>query len=125
MLRTGMFTAAIFLVAAPITAAEFKIGDTVLAHWEQGDAFFVGTIVEDRKSEYLIVFEDGDTAQVKKTLVRKNNIKAGSKVVARWKDGQYYRAKVAKIVGRALYIQYDDGTKGWAPWAWIAVKEEK
>ncbi len=125
MLRTGMLIASLFLVAAPIAAADFQIGDTVLAHWERGDAYFVGTIVEDQEAAFLIVFEDGDTAQVKKALVRKNDIKAGSKVVARWKDGEYYRATVGKIVGRALYIHYDDGTKGWAPWAWIAVKEEK
>ena len=123
MYRTVTLIAALFLVASPIAAADFEVGDSVLAHWEQGDAYFVGTIVEDKKSEFLIVFEDGDTAPVAKTRVRKNNIKAGSKVIAKWKDGEYYRAKVARIVGRALYIHYDDGTKGWAPWSWIAVKD--
>ena len=125
MFRTSMLVAAMFLVAAPAVGADFQVGDTVLAHWVQGDAYFVGTIVEDKDSDFLIVFEDGDTANVKKGRVRENNIKAGSKVLARWKDGEYYRAKVAKIIGRALYIHYDDGTKGWAPWAWIAVKDEK
>lgn len=110
---------------APVGADDHKVGDSVLAHWEQGDAYFVATIVEDKESDFFVVFEDGDTASVKKTLIRKNDIKAGSKVVARWKNGQYYRATVGKIVGRALYIHYDDGSKGWAPWAWIAVKEEK
>ena len=123
MLRMTMLSAALFLFAVPSEAADFAIGNSVLAHWEQGDAYFVGTIVEDQKSDFLIVFEDGDTAKVTKAKVRKNDIKAGSKIVARWKDGQYYRATVAKIVGRALYIHYSDGDKGWAPWSWIAVKD--
>ncbi|NNE00342.1 MAG: hypothetical protein HKN47_23735 [Pirellulaceae bacterium] len=123
MIRTATVIAALFLVAGPITAADFKVGDWVLAHWEQGDGYFVGTIVEDKQSVFLVLFEDGDTAEVKKTKVKENDIQAGSKVVARWKDGQYYRAKVDKIVGRALFIHYDDGTKDWAPWSWIALKD--
>lgn len=114
--------ATLLLFSSSVTAAEFEVGDTVLAHWQIGDAYFVGTIVEEQGPSFLVVFEDGDTAMVRKDRVRENDIKSGSKVVAKWKDGEYYRATVAKIVGRALYIHYDDGTKGWAPWGWIAAK---
>lgn len=125
MLRSFAFIAPLFLATVPVVAADYKVGDCVLAHWEQGDAFFVATIVEDKESHFFVLFEDGDTASVKKTLIRKNDIGAGSKVVARWKNGQYYRATVGKIVGRALYVHYDHGDKGWAPWSWIAVKDGK
>ena len=125
MLRLAIFMTAFCLAATPLAHADFEIGDSVLAYWDGGDgAYFVGTIVENKKTDYLIVFEDGDTADVSKNQVKKNDIKVGSKVIARWKDGQYYPASVAKIVGRALYVHYADGTKGWAPWSWIAVQKK-
>lgn len=68
------------------------------------------------------MFEDGDTAVVDKSKVRSNDIKVGSKVIARWTDGEYYNGTVAKVVGRAFYIHYDDGDKGWAAFSWIAVR---
>jgi hypothetical protein len=113
---------AALLLASSARAEDVKIGDTVLAHWPQGNAYFVGTAVEDKGAGLLIVFEDGDTLVVSKTKVRANDIKVGSQVIARWKDGEYYRATVAKIVGRALYVHYSDGDKGWVPWSAIAVK---
>ena len=119
-----MLAAAVcFLTCTATTFADdFKVGDTVLAHWMKGNAYFVGTLVEDNGPSFVVVFEDGDVANVSKTKVRKNDIRVGSRVIARWKDDEYYRGKVAKIVGRALYIHYDDGDKGWAPWSWIAVQ---
>jgi hypothetical protein len=122
MIRSFTFLVGLFMLGTPAMAAEVQIGDTVLAYWEMGDAYFVGTAVEKKGSGFLIVFEDGDTAVVDKAKVRSNDIKVGSKVIARWKDDQYYNAKVAKIVGRALYVHYEDGDRGWAPWSWIAVK---
>ena len=94
----------------------------MLAWWAPGDAYFVGTVAEKQAGGYFIVFEDGDTTVVPEGKIRKNDIKVGTAVIARWSDGQYYPGRVAKIVGRALYIHYDDGDKGWAPWSWIAVK---
>jgi hypothetical protein len=122
MIRSLTILVGLFMLGTPAMAAEVQIGDTVLAYWEMGDAYFVGTAVEKKGTDFLIVFEDGDTAVVDKAKVRSNDIKVGSKVIARWKDGQYYNATVAKIVGRALYVHYEDGDRGWAPWSWIAVK---
>jgi hypothetical protein len=114
--------ACLVAVAAPAAAEDVKVGDTVLAHWTQGNAYFLGTVVEERSPGFLIVFEDGDTVVVSKAKIRKNDIQVGSRVIARWTDGEYYQGRVARIVGRALYIHYDDGDKGWAPWSWIGVK---
>ena len=110
-------------VAVPAVAQEVEVGDTVLAHWEQANAYFVGTAVEEHGSSLLIVFEDGDIAEVSKLKIFKNDITVGSRVIARWKGGRYYPGIVARIVGRALYIHYDDGDKGWAPWSGVAVSE--
>ena len=110
--------------ASPRTAvaADVSVGDSVLAYWQEADAYFIATVVERQGKGYLVVFEDGDLAAVAGSKIRKNNLKAGSKVIARWTDGKYYGGTVAKTVGRAFYIHYADGSKRWVPWSWIAVK---
>ena len=110
-------------IAVPAVAQEVEVGDTVLAHWAPTNAYFLGTAVEERDASFLIVFEDGDTAVVSTRNVFKNDITVGSRVHARWSDNRYYPGIVARIVGRALYIQYDDGDQGWVPWSGIAVSE--
>ena len=117
------FAVLTFFIAVPAVAQEVEVGDTVLAHWAQANAYFVGTAVEEHGTSFLIVFEDGDTAVVSKLKIFKNDITVGSRVIARWKDDGYYPGIVTRIVGRALYIQYDDGDKGWAPWSGVAVSE--
>jgi|SRR5215471_17409152 len=121
MRRTIPFLVWAMLVVAPSTAQAVEVGDTVLAYWAPGKAYFIGTAVEKTKGGYLIVFEDGDRADLPEAKIRKYDIKVGTKVIALWTDGQRYRGKVAKVVGRAFYIHYDDGDKGWAPRSWISV----
>lgn len=122
MIRSIAALICLSALCTPVAAAEVGVGDTVLAYWKEGDAYFIGTAVEKMGGGFLIVFEDGDTAVVDKSKVRSNDIKVGSKVIARWTDGEYYNGTVAKVVGRAFYIHYDDGDKGWAPFSWIAVR---
>ena len=105
---------------APAQAVE--VGDSVLAYWEPGKAYFIGTVVENRGDSYQVVFEDGDTAIVSAKKIRPHDLKVGRSVIARWEDGESYRGKIAQVVGRAYYIHYSDGDKGWAPWSWIAVE---
>jgi hypothetical protein len=123
MLRTIPLLALSLVIAAHTSAQAVEVGDTVLALWTPGNAYFIGTAVEKAEDGFLIVFEDGTAEVVAQDKVRKNDLKAGSKVLARWTDGNFYRGEIAKVVGRAFYIQYDDGDKGWAPFAWIAVKD--
>ena len=122
MNRILLTLASLAILCAPVLADEVQVGDTVLAFWARGDAYFVGTAVEEIGPGYLIVFEDGDTSVVSKAKIRKNDIKVDSRVISRWKDGKYYEARVTKIVGRALYVHYVYGDKGWVPWSCIAVK---
>ncbi len=110
------------LLVVPSVATAVEVGDSVLAYWQPGQAYFVGTAVEAKGTGFLIVFEDGDTAVVDKTKVRANDIKVGSVVFARFDDDAYYKGTVAKVTGPALYIHYDDGDKRWVPWSWVAVK---
>jgi hypothetical protein len=120
--RFALVGCLLLFLTSCVNAAEVKVGDTVLAYWAPANAYFIGTAVEKQGNGFLIVFEDGDNAVVDSTRIRENNIKVGTAVVARWTDGEYYPGTVAKVVGRAFYIHYDDGDKGWAPWSWIAVK---
>ena len=53
----------------------------------------------------------------------KGHLAVGSRVLARWSDGTYYPGSIARIVGRALYIHYDDGDERWVPLSGIAVVE--
>jgi hypothetical protein len=97
------------------------IGDTVLAYWEPGGAYFVGTAVEKVDSGFTILFEDGDQAVVPAAKIRKYDLGVGAAVIARWSDGEFYKGIIAQVVGRAFYIHYDDGDKRWVPLCWIAV----
>jgi hypothetical protein len=122
MSRALLFVFALAAFAAS-DAHAVKEGDSVLAYWAKVEHHFVGTAVQaDGKAGWLVVFEDGDSAVIPTAQIRPNDIKVGTKVKARWKDGKFYSGTVGKIVGRALFINYDDGDTGWAPWSWIAVK---
>jgi hypothetical protein len=112
----GVFSQAAALAADP------KVGDTVLALWELDQMYFIATVVEKSDAGFLVVFEDGDTATLPAAKTKENTLKVGSKVTSRWTDGQYYPGTIAKAVGRAFYIKYDDGEERWVPWSWIAQK---
>lgn len=123
MLRNLALLLCVFCSLVVTGAAQAaEVGETVLAYWQQGNAYFIATLVEKTAAGNMVVFEDGDTAVVADAKLRKYDLKADSPVIARWSDGNYYKGKIGKVVGRAFYIHYDDGDKGWAPAAWIAVE---
>jgi hypothetical protein len=107
---------------APLLAADPKVGATVLGFWDESQAYFIATVVEQKGTDFLVVFEDGDMATLPATKIKDNTLKVGSKVTSRWTDGEYYDGTISKAVGRAFYIKYDDGDERWVPWSWIAVK---
>jgi hypothetical protein len=120
MRRAFVLTGLLLLTAAFQVEWDPKVGDTVLAWWEPNAIYFVGTIVEEEGSRELIVFEDGEQAWVNSSQIRPLDVNRGTEVMARWSDGSYYPGRVSRIVGRALFIEYDDGDSGWTSWAGIA-----
>ena len=118
------------LLAAGTAGAQetFRPGDRCLAYWKATKMFYVGTVVEEDFTKktvgYYVVFADGDQAALPGRLVKPLTIKVGSKVMAMWSDKRMYPGKVARIVGGALFIHFDDGDKGWTSWAGIAVKPD-
>src|SRR5687767_5123044 len=117
----SLLVCSLALLAQPAARAA-EVGDTVLALWAPDRLYFVGTVVEKTDAGYRVVFEDGDQAVVAADNVRRFDLKAGSAVMARWTDKRMYPGKIAKVTGRAFYIHYDDGDKGWVPWGFVAVK---
>jgi hypothetical protein len=111
------------MLAAPSASLAIEPGETVFAYWPADSVYFLGTVVEKSAEGYLVVFDDGDQITAKDDRIFKNDLKVGSAVMARWNDGKFYSGKIAKVVGRAYYIHYDDGDKGWAPFSWIAIKK--
>ena len=124
------FIALVLTLAAGTAQAQAapKPGDMCLAYWEETGFYYVGTLIgEDtaaKEGGLLVVFADGDQAVVPLDKVKTLTIKAGSEVQALWSDHEFYPGKVAKILGGALYIEFDDGDKGWTSWAGIAVEAE-
>jgi hypothetical protein len=117
-----------FLLAGLLLLTGFQVewdpgvGETVLAWWEPNSIYFVGTVVEEEGSRRLVVFEDAEQAWVNSSQLKAMDIVRGSRVMARWRDGKYYPGRVSRIVGRALFIEYDDGDSGWTSWAGIAAR---
>ena len=103
-----------------------QVGDIVFAYWEPVSMYFIGTAVEydntQKGGAYLIIFADGDQKVIPQALIKPFNLSVGYKVIAKWKNGKYYPGTVNKIIGRAAYIHYDDGDKGWCPFSGIAIK---
>lgn len=117
--------ALLLLLSANAAFAQAKPGDLVFAFYQKAEAYFAATVVEEdpaNKGQWRVIFEDGDSAVVAPTQLKTVDVKEGLEVFARWKDGKFYQGKVAKVVGRAVWIEYKDGDKGWASMGNIAVK---
>lgn len=100
----------------------FNIGELVLAYWQNSDAYFVGTIVEQKDEQHYVVFADGDQGWISTPKIKKLELNEGLKVLAKWSNGHFYPGTIAKMTGGAMYIHFDDGDKGWTSLAGIAVK---
>lgn len=122
MIRAVPLFVGAMLVLSPPAVRAVEVGETVLAYWAPAKAYFVGTAVEKTPGGYRVVFEDGDQGVVPPDKIRKFDIKVGTAVMARWTDRQFYPGKVARVAGRALYIHYNDGDKGWVPLSGIALR---
>ena len=42
----------------------------------------------------------------------RSSVRPGSRVIAMWKDGNYYPGKVASVSADSYEIQFDDGDRG-------------
>jgi hypothetical protein len=100
----------------------YNIGDSVFAFWKASGLYHLGTVVEVGSGQYHIVFEDGDQGAVSENELMRPDLNVGSQVIAMWTDKKFYPGTVQKIVGRALFVHFDDGDRGWTSFAGIAKK---
>lgn len=109
----------LFVLAAPCSAADtLKEGDVVWAEWET-NAWFHGKIGKKTDKGYQINFDDGDVVDVEVTKIaldkepKKDDLKAGVRVLAKWSDDRFYPGKIAEVKADGNYaIDFDDGDKG-------------
>jgi hypothetical protein len=101
----------------------YNSGDSVFAYFRTTGLYHTGTVVNNDGGNYHVVFEDGDQLNsLSDSDLKPFAIQEGAKVLAMWTDKRFYAGTVAKITGRAFYIHFDDGDKGWTPLAGIALK---
>lgn len=129
MKTTSIVTAVILSLMSTVllSGTGFRSGERVLALWRANGFYYVGSVVKCENGlagkTCFVVFADGDSDNLPVNLIRPMSLKAGSSVFALWKDKKMYPGKIARIVGQALYIHFDDGDKGWTSWAGIALNE--
>ena len=125
-----MFVALVATLAAGTVQAQAALrpGDMCLAFWEETGFYYVGTVVAEdatvKGGGYLVVFADGDHAVVPRDRVKPQTLTTGSQVLALWTDQEYYPGTITQVLGGAVYIEFDEGDKGWTSWAGIALEGE-
>lgn len=124
-MRKPILIAAFIILAAGMAAGQhnLKPGSACLAYWAENELYYIGTVVEAVDSGYRVIFADGDQAVVSAGMIKPYAyVKVGAKVLALWEDGKSYPGIIARVVGGAFYIRFDDGDEGWTSAAGIAVK---
>lgn len=101
----------------------YSTGDTVFAFWQGTGHYHIGTIVGAEPGFYHVVFADGDQGKIPEGKVMNADIDEGLKVLAMWTDKRFYPGTIQKVVGLAVFVQFDDGDKGWTSLAGLARKQ--
>ncbi len=97
------------VVAQPIPV----VGNRVWAQWTP-NAWFPGTVGRTVDVGLHIEFDDGDKADRPISLVtvdrvpQADQVKVGTRVLARWTDARLYPATVTSKVGEGFAVRYDD-----------------
>ncbi len=101
----------------------YNIGDTVFGYWKSTGSYHVGTVVNNDGGRYHVVFEDGDQVNdLSDGDLQPFNLQVGMKVFAKWSNASFYPGTIANITGRAFFINFEDGDKGWTSMSGILLK---
>jgi hypothetical protein len=110
----------------------FGVGDEVMAPWADdgylypaiivsvADAIAQGEVVQQLHVAYL----DGDEGDVAaNSVLRGAELSIGASVSVNWKGkGTYFEGVVKQRVGRAYFVHYEDGDKGWTTIAQVRME---
>jgi hypothetical protein len=111
-----LLTLALVMFAGSVQAAEPAKGDAIWAQWKP-NAWFHGKVADKCDYGYIVNFDDGDVGCVPKLLMAKDKpmaasrIVPGTRVLAKWSDGNLYPATVSgKPDGGKVKVFFDDRT---------------
>ncbi len=98
------------------------VGDEVLAPWMDDGYFYPATIVGLDGANAHIAYFDGAESDVPLRTLRRGVIGVKAQVSVNWRGkGGYYGAVIQKRIGAAVYLNYEDGTSGWATLAQVRI----
>ena len=98
------------LALAATGALAQNAGDRVLAKWGGDGLFYPGRVQQVEDKNYVVAFDDGDIATVRKADLREVDWKPGSRLQCNWKNqGRYYPGRVEEMKGESIVFLYDDG----------------
>ena len=104
--KTAIISMILFIA---VIAFAWQSGDRVLGQWSDG-YWYPAVVSGISGGNFNISFDDGDTAVLPASKIRKINWGEGTKVQCNWKHrGGYYSGTITRMNGEAIHISYDDG----------------
>jgi hypothetical protein len=103
------------IAVKPTAETTAKKGDEVWAQW-QPNQWYKGKAASTCAVGLHVVFDDGDEADLPVPLIaidrapKKDQVKVGTRVLARWKAKRFFPGTVTKISNNAYSVGFDDST---------------
>ncbi|MBP7738727.1 MAG: hypothetical protein KA369_22320 [Spirochaetes bacterium] len=108
-MRLLKYGAAFILVLVTVAAFAWTTGDRILGQWSDGQ-WYPARITGMEGADFNVSFDDGDTAVLPASKIRKIDWKVGTRVQCNWKrGGMYYKGTITRMQGESIHISYDDG----------------
>ena len=93
----------------------FRIGDEVLTIWGEDGFLYPAILVSQDGDNAHVAYLDGDEADVPLAKLNQGAFGPGLRVNVNWKGRRvYYWGKITQRIGVAVFLEYEDGTSGWA-----------
>ncbi len=103
--------------------SEHRIGDEVLAPWANDGFLYPAILVHEAGPTAHVAYLDGDEADVPVASLRQGVFGPGLRVSVNWKGRRaYYDGVIRQRVGAAVFVEYEDGDRGWTTVAQCRVR---
>jgi hypothetical protein len=105
--------------------SNFQIGDEVMAPWANDGFLYPAVLVGLEGAAAHVAYLDGDEADVPVAALQQGALGPGLAVNVNWKGRRtYYNGVVRRRVHQALFVDYEDGDRGWTTVAQCRVRVE-
>ena len=93
---------------------DIRLGDEVLAPWANDGFLYPAIVVQVQGQSAHVAYLDGDEADVPLASLRNGVFGPGLSVNVNWKGRRtYYNGIIRQRVGQAVFVDYEDGDRGW------------